>query len=343
MSNAAREDSFTRMIVLVHRAFVGCLVLSLGCARMPPIEESPVEETPVEETPVSPARTGLPSTASWSAQPVFVGEMVGGPDIRTRVNSAKRLEVVASDGTRWSRAVVAVDDEPCDGDDELTECADVELQSIEERPDPVWVQAAAIDVDIDIEDIALLDTFVADLDRPPPANVSGPLRVHYVDALCEAPGDVVETQMIATSTRGPDPVAGAAFLGDFVDRPRRVITVSVGESTVHFVHATTVTMPRSRRMLDLEAKREESFWIVREDEKGLVVLHHNSASVRRSINHDFSCQLPIRVPVPFAVIDNAGAFSIYARDFGTVQRWVLTEDTATLEATWKTGLLNNVF
>lgn len=275
---------------------------------------------------------------------MFIGDLLGGPGIRARAGAAKRVEIVAHDGTRWGHALGEV--EACNGDEDIIDCAYVDLDDGETRAQPPspWVQAGPLDQsNVDIDDLALLATFIADLDRPPPTVASGPWDVHYNAALCEKPGDVAEVEMVATSTRAPDPMAGAPLLSDFADRPRRVITLKVGEATVHFVHATTVAMPKSNRMLDLERERDEAFWIVREHGDGLVVLHEERKTTRRSINHDHTCQLPFRLPVPFAAVEHEGVPMIYATSFDQVQRWTIDEDSARLDAQWDTGLLHQLF
>lgn len=279
---------------------------------------------------------------------VVIGSQVGGPGLKAVARLGQRLSVLMAAGDPpLSARVVHADLREEDGViDEEASFVQVAYGSDDEKDAwerPLLWERAAVSGDepfedlVPLEDLALLPARLAvPADMELPRAVPHKLEVRYANALCEADADAAHYTLVRPVTSdGTDPVAKADALRADLRRPRRVVTLRTPDRVLHFVTLARVSPPASGRMFDIPRERTTAFWILEEVAGELKVLHHESHREVRSMNVDASCQLPLRYPIPWLVVEAEGIVQVLTRSsLVRFQRWSLKPDGLTLEATF---------
>lgn len=297
-----------------------------------------VEAAPPEPPP-PPAVGGV---RHFEDQPVFVGNVVAGPNLAAWAKVGQTVFVISPDGQRWRQRLSAVENDGCEAAAPLDTCAFINFDASSDTDtfgDTVggqpWSKEPFEPSRIDVRDDALRSVFLASINAPAPDIVFETFRVDYRKALCEDGADdehrVLMTEVNSTTA---DPLAKAKALGKRRKLPRRTLSVEVGDDTLHFAFISSVVMPKDRTMLSLERERTERMWVARERKGRFTVLLDERREVRRGFNHDFTCQLPVSAPVPFALRYEAAGLTVYTNAPTGVQQWRLQESAMTLESTF---------
>lgn len=275
-------------------------------------------------------------------QPVFIGTVVAGPGLAAWAKVGQTVFVVSPDGKRWRQRLSVVENDGCEAAAPLDTCAFI---SFDARTDadmfgdtvgaPPWSTEPFEPNRMDVRDDALRSVFLASINAPAPDIVFERFRLDYRKALCEDGVDdehrVLMTELNSTT---PDPLAKATALGKRRKLPRRTLSVDVGGDTLHFVFISSITMPEDRTMLSLDRDRTEWLWVARERKGKFTVLLDERREVRRGFNHDFTCQLPVSAPIPFALRHEPKGLTVYTNAPMGVQRWRIRDSAMTLESTF---------
>jgi hypothetical protein len=331
------------MIVALCRLLVPLPAAALAFAALivPACERA---RPPVAAPHEVPSGTALvtPSTAiafSWERLLLVGDATLAGPALASVAEVGRRVSVRAGDGEPWTAEVDWVDDERCEAAPNDA-CLDVsvEYDSDESELPPVpWQRVSMAGKDLP-DDIALLDVHLAvDIDTALPRLVPHTIEVRYANALCEeADADADDYALVgAYTSAGPDPVEGVSALEGKRQYPRRVVTLRTLDRTLHFVTVAQVDRPPSGRMSDIPKDREVALWILEGEGKAAKVLHHASHTSSRTINTDSSCQLPLRYPTPWSVVEVEGSVYVLTRSgVSDFERWLLKADAITREGGW---------
>lgn len=268
---------------------------------------------------------------------------MGGPGLATVAKVGQPLSVMVGGGPPVPAHVSDVNRDLCDEGDPADTClfVGVEYGSESEPVDAdslpaLWKEPGASD-DV-IDDVALLDARLAvAADTALPRFVPHTLAVHYANALCEGDVDSKDHVLLRTySSAGADPLKDVPALRDWRRYPRRVVTLRALDRTLHFVTVAKLARPRSGRMSDIPRKYETAFWILEAVGSATNVLHHERNKDARSITTDTSCQLPLRYPTPWGLVESDGIVHVLTRSSVTLfQRWSLQADRLTREGEWK--------
>ena len=317
-------------------------------APAPDAEVSPADD---EATPERWVEAGSPDPAPPPAvggvrrfedQPVFIGNVVAGPNLAAWAKVGQTVFVVSPDGKRWRQRLSTVENDGCEATAPLDTCAfisfdaqsDAEMFGDTVGGEP-WSREPFEPNRLDVRDDALRSVFVASINAPAPDIVFETFRVDYRKALCEdGADDEHRVLMTEVNTTAPDPLAKAKALGKRRKLPRRTLSVDVGGDTLHFAFISSVVMPKDRTMLSLERERTEWMWVARERKGRFTVLLDERREAQRGFNHDFTCQLPVSAPVPFALRQEAAGLTVYTNAPTGVQRWRIQESAMTLDSTF---------
>jgi hypothetical protein len=288
-------------------------------------------EAAVEPRAPAPAMHAPPTrtTFSWDRALVVSGTTVGGPGLPGVAEVGRRVSVRGGDGETWMGTIDTVDDEACEGDGG-DGCRFVSIaydRGDDASPSRVpWNHVKAPDTEHPPDDIALLDVHLAVAEGTElPALVPHVLEVRYANALCESGADDEDyVRVKAYTSAGPDPIAGATALEGKTRFPRRVVTLRTRGRTLHFVTVAEVEPPASGRMSDIAKARQTSLFVLEGDGPGARVLHRESHAGSRSMNVDTSCQLPLRYPTPWGVVEVGGSVYVLMQSGLTkFERWSL--------------------
>lgn len=310
-----------------------------GCTPQPSSSAVP-SETPSITTDARPAATPASELRpfAWDAALVVGWGVVGGPGLASAARVGQRLSVMVDDGAPWTAHVVDV--VPCEEGDDRNACpyVSVEYEADDRTPPSPWTRPGHA---CDAEDVALLDTRLAvTADTALPRFVPHTLEVRYANALCEGGHDDAHFVLVhACTSTGEDPVKGVAELRDVLRYPRRVVTLRVADRTLHFVTVAKVERPRSGRMADIPRTYETAFWVLEDVGDTTTVLHRERLADGRNINQDTSCQLPLRYPTPWGVVETDGVVEILTRaSLQTFERWTLTADGLTRAGSFEASI-----
>lgn len=337
-----------------HRlSFVAAAVLTIACTSRAPAPAVSAAPLPEPATPIAPP---VPSTDApeqprpfaWDRVLVIGSEAMGGPGIAGATNVGQRLAVMVGDAPPITARVVDVVRDGCASGEPPQAClyVGVEYGSEDDPVDPeslppLWKQPGASDEDEAFEDLALLDARLAvAAGTTLPRFVPHTLDVHYTGALCEGDADAKDFVLLRTrSSASADPLKDDPALRDWRRFPRRVVTLRAVDRTLHFVTASKVQQPRSKRMADVPAAYDSAFWILERHGDTTKVLHHERQKIRRDINQDISCQLPLRYPTPWTVVETDGVVHVLTRNGVTgFARWSLQADRLALEGEWQADI-----
>jgi hypothetical protein len=313
-----------------HR-LVAVVLLGSGLHGCRP-ERAPVETPAPTSDHASPSSARGPTALaafSWDGVLVVAGTTLGGPGLASVAKIGRRVAVLGGDGETWTATIDTVDDEACEG--EAREgCRFVSIaydRGDDASPSRVpWNHVKAPDTEHPPEDIALLDVHLAVAEGTElPALVPHVLEVRYANALCESGADDEDyVRVKAYTSAGPDPIAGATALEGKTRFPRRVVTLRTRGRTLHFVTVAEVEPPASGRMSDIAKARQTSLFVLEGDGPGARVLHRESHAGSRSMNVDTSCQLPLRYPTPWGVVEVGGSVYVLMQSGLTkFERWSL--------------------
>lgn len=343
------------MIAAHSRRFsvVAAVVLTIACTSRKPTpvtSESPPPEPTVPIAPPVPSTDApeQPQPFAWDRALVIGSEAMGGPGIAGAANVGQRLTVMVGDAPPITAHVVDVVRDGCESGGPPQTClyVGVEYGSEDASVDPeslppLWKQPGAPDEDEAFEDLALLDARLAvTAGTTLPRFVPHTLEVHYTGALCEGDADAKDFVLLRTrSSAAADPLKDDPALRDWRRSPRRVVTLRTVDRTIHFVTASKVQRPRSKRMADVPAEYDSAFWILERHGDTTKVLHHERQKIRRDINQDISCQLPLRYPTPWTVVETDGVVHVLTRTGITgFARWSLQADRLVLEGEWQADI-----
>lgn len=333
-----------RLVAFVAPALV-------ACTSSAPLPTPSVAPTPAATKPIAPAAPRKPTPAgpqafAWERALVVGPESLGGPGIAAAAKVGLQLAVLVGDGPPIAARVVDVVRDGCDRGGPPATCLYVGVEygsegdAIDAESLPkLWAHPGGPEGDSDeaFEDLALLEARLAVIEGTTlPRFVPHTLEVHYTGALCEGDVDGKEFVLLRSYTsKAADPVKDDPALRDWRKHPRRVVTLRVAGRTLHFVSASKVSRPRSKRMADIPAKYDSAFWILERIGATTKVLHHERAESRRGMNADISCQLPLRYPTPWTVVEMDGVVHVLTRTGITgFARWSLLPDRLALEGEW---------
>lgn len=323
------------------RAFVLATLIAAGC--------TPQASTPVRAAKEPPRAGADPQPAPEPALQPFAWERVlvvgwgtaGGPGIASVAEVGQRLSVMVDDGAPWTARVEDV--VPCEDGEPSDTCPFVTLEYDRKGDDgdppslpPQWDRPGTTGEGV-VDDVALLETrLAAPADTALPRWIPHTLEVRYANALCEDQADDESYVLLRTySSTGDDPVKDVAALRDVLRFPRRVVTLRALDRTLHFVTVAKVERPKSGRMFDIRRKYETAFWILEDVGDETKVLHHEHHEGGRNINQDTSCQLPLRYPTPWGVVETNGVVQVLTRSrISTFERWSMGPDRLVREGGW---------
>lgn len=343
-----------RMIAVRPGLLVSFAVLA--CAQRVPDPTTEVTPTLEPTQPIAAAPPSAETTApeqrpfAWDRVLVIGTESLGGPGTAGAAKVGQELAVMVGDGAPITARVVDVVRDGCDEGGPPATClfVGVELGREDDAIDPeslpsLWRHPGGPEEDSDagFEDLALLEARLAVTSGTSlPRFVPHSLEVHYTGALCEGDVDAKDFVLLRSFTSAaPDPVKDDPALRDWRRVPRRVVTLRAVDRTLHFVTASKVQRPRSKRMADVPAKYDSAFWILEQQGNTTKVLHHERQEIRRDIDQDVSCQLPLRYPTPWTVVEHDGVVHVLTRTGITgFARWSLRPDRLVLEGEWQADI-----
>jgi hypothetical protein len=284
-----------------------------------------------DRTSPSPARgPDVPTAFSWDRLLVVSHTTLGGPGLSGVAEVGRKVSVRGGDGEAWSATIETVDFEGCEDepDDPCGYVAVAYDRGDDAFPPRVpWTYVDLPDTEHPLEDIALLDVHLAVAEGSElPALVPHTLEVRYANALCESGAADDEDYVLvrAVTSGGADPMAGVRALEGKTRFPRRVVTLRTQGRTLHFVTVAEVEPPASGRMADIARDRRTHFFVLEGDGPGARVLHRESHAGSRGMNVDTSCQLPLRYPTPWSVVEVGGSVYVLTQSALTqFERWSL--------------------
>jgi hypothetical protein len=332
----------TSSVVLAIGLLAGCRA---GKATQSPKRDA-VSSTPSRDVSSEPAGSDLVAF-SWERVLLLGWRQVAGPGVASVAQVGRQLSVLAPDGEIWTASVVYVsdweDEPPSDACLYTVVAFGDDPDDDTHRPPPVrWNEPGATE-ERPGEDIATLGVhLVVELGTAVPRPVPHVLEVHYANALCEAGADADAYVLVKPySSTAPDPLADAPFLEKRRHFPRRIVTLRTLDRTLHFVTISMVDAPSSGRMSDIAGRYQTALWIVEEKEGGgLEVLHDELHDSGRSINVDTSCQLPLRYPTPWGVVELGGTVYVLTRsNLNDFERWALHPNGITREGGWTANFM----
>lgn len=305
------------------RIFVLSTLVATSCRGVPaPSERSPgaVRTTSPPSTPTHPAEPTR--SFEWVNALFLSGDWLSGPNLATRVRVNDVVSYLGENGREYRARVAQLTD--CDAPQDCAALiSDVASQVVSAHlivPPQPW----------DHDDLARLGTNLAVVGAVElPTVVPHNITFHYSNALCEAAtsldGATTLVEIVSTAT-GTDPVLGVPELAGLEHYPRRTASLRVEGQEFHFVSLTRVEPVPGAPMMDLPQVRDTTFWVFRGQGSSAEVLFHEQAQERRSINHERTCQIPYRYPVPWMVVSVADRTEILTRRaLRTIERWTIAD------------------
>lgn len=314
------------------------VVFVVGCSHPAPVVEPSSSSAPAqpESAPAEPESAPKPPPVPTEdpGPARIAGLWYDGEVVLGDVRKGQTLHFVSPKDLRWSQTVESVDEEG----------VGFQVVELSERPESASYTSPWRGYDIEHEgfygvdnDPVLKDLFLVGIDAEPPAVLPAPGFVHYRGALCETEGDAEGWMMMESVTSSaPDPLEGALDLDPILTERRRTVSLTLPGQRIHFVSAVALAFLGDRRMSSLPRDRDEVWLVLRERGGRFDVLQRTQGNRHAWMNHDYSCQLPVNDPIPFAAREEADGLAIYTMSPSRIQRWLLDDDGLRVANSWAT-------